>query len=41
VWIEAGVKHWHGAAQDNGMRHLVISYIKKWQELGLEGAAEQ
>lgn len=38
VWIEAGVKHWHGAAQTNGMRHLAIAYLKDdkstdWQEL--------
>lgn len=38
VWIEAGVKHWHGAAQGNGMRHLAIAYVKDgksadWQEL--------
>lgn len=38
VWIEAGVKHWHGAAQTNGMRHLAIAYVKDgksadWKEL--------
>ena len=38
VWIEAGVKHWHGAAQANGMRHLAIAYVKDgksadWKEL--------
>ncbi|MGE8613308.1 MAG: cupin domain-containing protein [Achromobacter veterisilvae] len=38
VWIEAGVKHWHGAAQANGMRHLAIAYMKDgksadWKEL--------
>ena len=38
VWIEAGVKHWHGAAQGNGMRHLAIAYVKDgksadWKEL--------
>jgi quercetin dioxygenase-like cupin family protein len=38
VWIEAGVKHWHGAAQSNGMRHLAIAYVKDgkssdWKEL--------
>lgn len=37
VWIEAGVKHWHGAAQTSGMRHLAIAYVKDgksadWQE---------
>ena len=38
VWIEAGVKHWHGAAQANGMRHLAIAYVQggksaDWKEL--------
>ena len=38
VWIEAGVKHWHGAAQGNGMRHLAIAYVQggksaDWKEL--------
>jgi quercetin dioxygenase-like cupin family protein len=38
VWIDAGVKHWHGAAQTNSMRHLAIAYVKDgksadWQEL--------
>jgi quercetin dioxygenase-like cupin family protein len=38
VWIEAGVKHWHGAAQSNGLRHLAIAYVKDgksadWKEL--------
>lgn len=38
VWIEAGVKHWHGAVQGNGMRHLAITYVKDgksadWKEL--------
>ncbi|HCE5802518.1 TPA: cupin domain-containing protein [Pseudomonas aeruginosa] len=38
VWIEAGVKHWHGAAQTHGMRHLAIAYVKDgksadWKEL--------
>lgn len=38
VWIEAGVKHWHGAAQTTGMRHLAIAYVKDgksadWKEL--------
>lgn len=28
VWIEASVRHWHGAAQGNGMRHLAIAYVK-------------
>ncbi|KAF1684957.1 TetR family transcriptional regulator [Pseudoxanthomonas broegbernensis] len=38
VWIEAGVKHWHGAARTNGMRHLAIAYVQDgksadWKEL--------
>ncbi|QVQ28228.1 cupin domain-containing protein [Achromobacter deleyi] len=38
VWIKADVKHWHGAAEDNGMRHLAIAYVKDgksadWKEL--------
>lgn len=38
VWIEAGVKHWHGAAQTNGMRHLAVAYVQSgrsadWKEL--------
>lgn len=38
VWIEAGVKHWHGAAQDSSMRHLAIAYVQDgksadWKEL--------
>ena len=38
AWIEAGVKHWHGASPSNGMRHLAIAYIKDgksadWKEL--------
>ena len=38
VWIEADVKHWHGAAEKNGMRHLAIAYVKDgksadWKEL--------
>lgn len=38
VWIEVGVKHWHGAAQSSGMRHLAIAYMKDgksadWKEL--------
>lgn len=28
VWIKAGVKHWHGAAQTTGMRHLAIAYVQ-------------
>ncbi|MBK6615429.1 cupin domain-containing protein [Ottowia sp.] len=38
VWISAGVKHWHGAAQAHGMRHLAIAYVQggksaDWKEL--------
>ena len=38
VWIDPGVKHWHGAAQSKGMRHLAIAYMKdgqsaEWKEL--------
>ena len=38
VWIGPGVKHWHGAAQTNGMRHLAVAYMKdgqsaEWKEL--------
>lgn len=38
VWIGAGVRHWHGAAQANGMRHLAIAYVKDgrsadWKDL--------
>lgn len=42
VWIEAGVKHWHGAAQSSGMRHLAVAYVKDgksadWKELVSDG----
>ncbi|MBS0477640.1 MAG: cupin domain-containing protein [Proteobacteria bacterium] len=38
VWIEAGVKHWHGAAKDSRMNHLAIAYMQggrnaDWKEL--------
>lgn len=38
VWIEAGIKHWHGAAKDNRMSHLAIAYVRDgknadWKEL--------
>lgn len=38
VWIGAGIKHWHGAAQATGMRHLAIAYVQggksaEWKEL--------
>ena len=25
VWIPAGVKHWHGAAPDSGVRHIALA----------------
>lgn len=25
VWIPAGVKHWHGASEKNGMSHIAIT----------------
>lgn len=28
VWIEAGIKHWHGAAQDSRMSHLAVAYVR-------------
>lgn len=28
VWIPAGVKHWHGATDTNGMTHIAISYMQ-------------
>jgi quercetin dioxygenase-like cupin family protein len=28
VWIEAGVKHWHGAAEKNRMSHLAVAYVR-------------
>ena len=28
VWIEAGVKHWHGAAESNRMSHLAVAYVR-------------
>ncbi|GGE40250.1 cupin [Agaricicola taiwanensis] len=38
VWIPAGVKHWHGATDTNGMSHIVVTYIldgknADWMEL--------
>ena len=38
VWIEAGVKHWHGAASNTRMSHLAIAYMQDgksadWKEL--------
>ena len=38
VWIEAGVKHWHGAASNTCMSHLAIAYMRDgksadWKEL--------
>ncbi|MFV0680051.1 cupin domain-containing protein [Ottowia sp.] len=31
VWIDADVKHWHGAASANGMRHWAVAYKKDGQ----------
>ncbi len=28
VWIEAGIKHWHGAAENNRMSHLAVAYVR-------------
>ena len=28
VWIPAGIKHWHGATDTNGMSHVAITYIQ-------------
>ncbi|WP_349999127.1 cupin domain-containing protein [Stenotrophomonas lacuserhaii] len=38
VWIEPGVKHWHGAAKDSRISHLAIAYLRDgkgvdWKEL--------
>lgn len=38
VWIEPGVKHWHGAAKDSRMSHIAIAYMRDgkavdWKEL--------
>lgn len=38
VWIEPGVKHWHGAARDSRMSHIAIAYLLDgkgvdWNEL--------
>ena len=38
VWIEAGIKHWHGAASNTRMSHLAIAYMQDgksadWKEL--------
>lgn len=38
VWIPAGVKHWHGATDINGMSHIAVTYIRDgknadWMEL--------
>lgn len=38
VWIEPGVKHWHGAARDSRMSHIAIAYLQDgkavdWKEL--------
>ena len=41
VWIPAGIKHWHGATDTNGMSHIAITYIQNgknadWMELVTE-----
>lgn len=28
VWIPAGVKHWHGAADKTAMRQIAVSYMR-------------
>jgi quercetin dioxygenase-like cupin family protein len=28
VWIDAGIKHWHGAAQNTRMSHLAVAYMR-------------
>lgn len=28
VWIEASIKHWHGAAENTRMSHLAVAYIR-------------
>jgi quercetin dioxygenase-like cupin family protein len=38
VWIPAGIKHWHGATDTNGMSHVAITYNQNgtnadWLEL--------
>ena len=38
VWIEPGVKHWHGAAKDSRMSHIAVAYMQggkavDWKEL--------
>ncbi|WP_230951605.1 hypothetical protein [Burkholderia diffusa] len=38
VWIEPGVKHWHGAAKDSRMSYTAVAYMRDeravdWQEL--------
>jgi quercetin dioxygenase-like cupin family protein len=38
IWIEPGVEHWHGAAPETGMCHLVMQQVKDgagadWLEL--------
>jgi quercetin dioxygenase-like cupin family protein len=38
VWIPAGIKHWHGATDTNGMSHVAITYFQNgknadWMEL--------
>ena len=38
VWIPAGVKHWQGGTDTNGMSHIAVTYIRDgknahWLEL--------
>jgi quercetin dioxygenase-like cupin family protein len=28
VWIEANIKHWHGAAEKTRMSHLAVAYVR-------------
>lgn len=28
VWIPAGIKHWHGATETNGMQHIALTYMR-------------
>lgn len=38
VWIEPGIKHWHGGTKDSRMSHIAITYMRDgkavdWKEL--------
>jgi len=38
VWIDPGIKHWHGAARDSRMSHIAVAYMQggkgvDWMEL--------